>query len=648
MADKKKYRAVISGLLVVTLLFLLANGHPCDRQCETNRQPMTCEYDFVIEWYATMSKACFDCPNVTLDCQREHCIAADGFPRAGTFVNRKLPGPSIVVCHNDKIIVRVSNKLDNSEGTTIHWHGIHQRDSQWMDGVPMITQCPIPSHTSFTYRFTANPSGTHWWHSHSGFHRSDGVAGPLVVRTSQEDNPHSALYDVDSDNFTVMIGDWLHQTTIEKFVQHHHSNGSNKGENILINGRGDFSLYASNLTDYSTLLTRFNVESGLRYRFRIISNAAVFCPFQLTIDQHSMLVISTDGNDVEPFNVTSLVIHGGERFDFVLTANQNPLSYWFRVQGLADCKLSSQKAILRYVSSLDELKPTSFPLPFNDTVELNSLNKAKSENVHYVTALRSVVKLDEKMRDSPDEVHFIGLDFKKVDNPRFHHPNYYPIKGISRGNHLYSPQLNNITFLSPPSPVLTQFADANSSLMCDSSTGENVPDTEFRECSHVINMKKDRLVELVIFDEGVIFDAGHPMHLHGYNFAVIAMERPGQNISLHQVKQLYESGSIRFNLDQPVIKDSVIIPDGGYIVARFITDNPGVWVFHCHLSFHVEAGMSMAFKVGDEEDVRGIPRNFPKCGDWTGGSGNAVSLQYKSSQALLLIILMLVTLYKLA
>jgi len=53
----------------------------------------------------------------------------------------------------------VRNRLDNNEGTAIHWHGIYQTDSQWMDGVPMLTQCPIPSKTTFTYKFKASPAG---------------------------------------------------------------------------------------------------------------------------------------------------------------------------------------------------------------------------------------------------------------------------------------------------------------------------------------------------------------------------------------------------------------------------------------------------------------------------------------------------------
>ena len=77
-----------------------------------------------------------------------------------------LPGPSIQVCEGDTIVVDLHNSLHSFEATTIHWHGLHQKGTPQMDGVGMITQCPITPHTRFQYRFTANDPGTHLWHAH--------------------------------------------------------------------------------------------------------------------------------------------------------------------------------------------------------------------------------------------------------------------------------------------------------------------------------------------------------------------------------------------------------------------------------------------------------------------------------------------------
>lgn len=76
----------------------LMNGdHPCNRECREGEEPMICYYHFVLEWYQTMSKACYDCPYNLTDCTRPDCIPADGMNRPLNVVNRKMPGPAVEV-----------------------------------------------------------------------------------------------------------------------------------------------------------------------------------------------------------------------------------------------------------------------------------------------------------------------------------------------------------------------------------------------------------------------------------------------------------------------------------------------------------------------------------------------------------------------
>lgn len=82
-------------------------------------------------------------------------------------INGQVPGPPIQVCLNDLVVVNVLNKLQGGE-IAMHWHGIDQRGSPFMDGVPMVTQCPITSGTNFAYAFRANDVGTHFYHAYSG------------------------------------------------------------------------------------------------------------------------------------------------------------------------------------------------------------------------------------------------------------------------------------------------------------------------------------------------------------------------------------------------------------------------------------------------------------------------------------------------
>jgi L-ascorbate oxidase len=76
------------------------------------------------------------------------------------------------VCLGDEVIIDVINHL-SSDSTTIHWHGHHQRNSPYMDGVPFVTQCPIHPGMTFRYHFNVHNVGTHFWHSHSGNIQSD-------------------------------------------------------------------------------------------------------------------------------------------------------------------------------------------------------------------------------------------------------------------------------------------------------------------------------------------------------------------------------------------------------------------------------------------------------------------------------------------
>nr|UCK81630.1 L-ascorbate oxidase [Arenicola marina] len=113
-------------------------------------------------------------------------VTADGRYRTAYFINDAMPGPSIVVYEGQQVAVRVHNHL-LQEGTSIHWHGIKHRGTPWMDGVAGVTQCAINPDESFTYRFRATPSGTHWYHSHYGSQRTDGLFGALVVLERPED-----------------------------------------------------------------------------------------------------------------------------------------------------------------------------------------------------------------------------------------------------------------------------------------------------------------------------------------------------------------------------------------------------------------------------------------------------------------------------
>uniref|UniRef100_A0A1B6D0K9 Plastocyanin-like domain-containing protein n=2 Tax=Clastoptera arizonana TaxID=38151 RepID=A0A1B6D0K9_9HEMI len=115
-------------------------------------------------------------------------------------------------------------------------------------------------------------------------------------------------------------------------------------------------------------------------------------------------------------------------------------------------------------------------------------------------------------------------------------------------------------------------------------------------------------------DISVTREQDHPIHIHGYKFYVVAMDIVGLNVTLDIVREMNEQGKIQKKLVNATAKDTISVPNAGYAIIRFITDNPGFWLFHCHVSNHMELGMSLVFQVGNYGDMAAPPPNFPKCG----------------------------------
>lgn len=548
---------------------------------------MTCEYKFQVEWYETLSKACYDCPLNGTDCMRPHCVTGDGVRKSVLVVNRNMPGPALEVCLNDTIIVDVTNGL-LGDSNTIHWHGLLQKATPYMDGVPNLTQCPIIPYTTFRYMFQADNSGTHFWHSHVGLQRGDGCFGAFIIR--KPDDPHLPLYDFDLTEHIIITQDWIHTNGITMFTNHHHSIGDNKPVNILVNGKGRFlnqnkvivdpiddnlteadvepttysenaipsresvmrmteefpNVGAENITDRlrTVPFEVFNVTQGYRYRFRTINTGFLNCPIQISVDNHTLLVIQSDGYDLEPVEVKSFVAYAGERFDFVLNASQKIGNYWMRFKGLMDCderfERARQVAIVRYEGAPD-VEPsasTDYDFPI-EGLELNSLNKGPGHVDSLTMAEVSALAEDEEWlkQEEPDFKFYIYYDFYNIDHSLFYYPPLYGINNVSRP--VYAPQLNRISLKIPPVPLLPARDEIDESTFCnETSLKEKGIDCtkEFCECHHVLQIPLNSVVEMVLVDEGHTFDANHPFHLHGYAFRVIGMDRIGKEVTIDQVR----------------------------------------------------------------------------------------------------------------
>lgn len=119
-----------------------------------------------------------------------------------------------------------------------------------------------------------------------------------------------------------------------------------------------------------------------------------------------------------------------------------------------------------------------------------------------------------------------------------------------------------------------------------------------------------------------IANLSHPFHLHGYAYNVVGIGRsPDQNvkkINLKHALDLDRRGLLERHLKQgdlPPAKDTIAVPNNGYVIVRFRATNPGFWLLHCHFLFHIVIGMNVVLQVGTHADIPPVPPNFPTCGD---------------------------------
>ncbi|XP_015518984.2 laccase-4 isoform X1 [Neodiprion lecontei] len=593
-------------------------SHECYRTC-VEGDVRTCVYSFTVLEYTTMSYLCDNCPYEIEDCYNTGCVTAGGHVREVILVNNLLPGPSIQVCEGDTVQVDLTNTLA-TKSTTIHWHGLHQVGSPYMDGTPYLTQCPILPHNTFQYNFTARPAGTHIWHSHSGFEEADGLYGSFIVRRANDSL--AEYYDYDLAEHVMAVWHWYYEPTGSVLRSALHRSADVVGYSLTVNGLASTVEYEKDGVVYMTPRADFTVTQGYKYRFRLMYNSAVYCPIQVSIDNHTLLVIASEAGTFEPVEVDSLIINAGERYDFVLTADQSVDNYWIRYRGLGDCVSTSlsvtSEAILRYSGSNETANPSG-TIDYDDGNRSGALlnpvqvaNETYSNNsLIYLVDLNSTLERQPNVSGTPDNIIYLHYTYNYYYN--FSWPGPYP-------------QINGMTFEYPSIALLTQYNEITDDMYCteeDDSAKECI--SGFCSCAFLYSVDTGSLVEIVIVDLGLDRFDDHPMHLHGHAFQVVAMEAIGENITVEEVISRNEAGLIDKKLDLAPVKDNIGVPAQGFAVLRFVANNPGFWFFHCHVSNHAEMGMGVVIKVGDYSEMIQPPDSFPKCRNWNMNSTTASS-----------------------
>ncbi|KAJ6467735.1 laccase [Mycena sanguinolenta] len=388
-------------------------------------------------------------------------LAPDGYSRNTALAGGTFPGP---------LMANSKNQLTDPTmylSTSIHWHGLFQKNTSWADGVSFVTQCPIVPDHSFLYQFSApGQAGTYWYHSHLSTQYCDGVRGPLVIYDPED--PHKSLYDIDDDSTVITLADWYHYAS--KTAPPPNLPVSNS---TLINGMGRYT--GGPLSPLAVI----NVVHGLRYRFRLVS---ISCAphFVFSIDGHNFTVIEVDGVNHEPYTVDSIELFTGQRYSVVLHATQPVNNYWVRANPDVNNSINQgfdggiNSAILRYHGAPD-VEPTT-----TNTTSIEPLVE---------TALRPLIP-----QPAPGGHYPGGADVNLNLN-------------ITFNNTTFEYEINGASFNPPSVPVLLQIL-----------SGAQAAQDLFPPGS-VYTLPPNKVIEISIPGGSPL--APHPFHLHGHNFWVV-------------------------------------------------------------------------------------------------------------------------------
>lgn len=413
-----------------------------------------------------------------------------------------IPGPEIRVRQGSRLRIAFENRLPQE--TTIHWHGVRVPNA--MDGVPHLTQPPVPPGGTFFYEFDLPDAGTFWYHPHvrSAEQVGRGLYGALIV---EERDPDPLACDRD---VTWVLDDWrlLADASIsEDFgAMRDAVHGGRIGNTVTVNGR---------------IAEAFAVRAGERLRLRLI-NAANARIFGLVFEGHEPVVIAIDGQPVEPHapDGRRVVLGPAMRVDLVLDMTAAP------------------GAKTRVIDTFYE---------------------------RATYRLLDLVYASAALRDRPPTARRARLPPNPLAEPDLARAELH---GVVLGGGM----MGRMTHAR----VGTEMLDARTLLrrgIAWSINGVAVP-ADMHVHEPLATLRRFSSYRMTIRNETAW---PHPMHLHGLAFRVVA--RNGAPTPRREWQ------------------DTVLVPPWSSADIAFVADNPGNWMFHCHILEHQAAGMMATLRV---------------------------------------------------
>ncbi|UTF61244.1 MULTISPECIES: copper resistance system multicopper oxidase [Gilvimarinus] len=543
-----------------------------------------------------------------------------GVTRMATTINGSIPAPTLRFREGDEVTIRVTNRL--SVPTSIHWHGILLPFE--MDGVPGISFKGISPGETFVYRFKLRQSGTYWYHSHSGFQEMTGMYGALIIE------PRSGERHKTDRDLVVQLSDWTDEDPMHVFsklkVQGDVYNFnqptfidftrdvSDKGLKAALSKRQMWNQMRMNPTDLAdlsaaTLTYLMNgttpsgnwtgiFKKGERLRLRFI-NAASNSFYDVRIPGLKLTVIQADGQDVEPVSIDEFRFGPGETYDVLVSPDEECYTIFAQSMdrtGYARGTLAAQQGL-------------SAPVPALDPVEWLAMQDMMGAMSH-----------EGVRHDMP----MAGMDHSNMAMDKMDHSNMHG--GMAMDHSMHGMQDRDNDPLAKPStsvnharteygPSVDARVDTPRTNLDDPGVGlRNLVEKGLRPHGHKVLTLADLTSTDGVFDDSRIPEKELELHLTGnmerYTWSFDGLEfgqstpvslKHGQRVRiilqndtmmthpmhLHGMWSELETeqGELR------VRRHTIPVQPAQRISFLTTPHDLGRWAWHCHLLFHMDAGM---------------------------------------------------------
>ncbi len=491
-------------------------------------------------------------------------------------INGTVPAPLIRLKEGQNVRLIVENRLD--EDSSIHWHGLIVPFQ--MDGVPGISFPGIRAGTSFTYEFPIKQYGTYWYHSHSGLQEQLGHYGPIIIDPA---GPDPVQYDREH---VIVLSDWTFMHPHGLFTRLKQEGGFfNRNRRTLADKMGgkpdplspeDARMFAemrmdpTDISDVTAATYTYLVNGhsptenwtglfrpGERVRLRLI-NAAAQTIFNVRIPGLRLIVVATDGIDVRPVEIDELQIGNAETYDVIVVPDNR--AYTFVAEGIDRSGMG--------VATLAPSAGMRAAIP--PLRERPTLTMADMGMMDHSAHGGSGMTMDHDMRDKSKVDFKVGPGVDMIA-PMPMNRNDHPGVGLDNvGHKVLTP--NDLVSLKPnadtrvPTRRIDIHLTGNMERFMWSMDGEKLS-----ENPEPYRFARNERVRLRLINDTMMT---HPMHLHGHFFEIVN-GNPGH---------------------QP-LKHTVRVLPGSFIDLDLTADAPGDWAFHCHLLYHMHAGMMRVVSV---------------------------------------------------